>query len=363
MISRRGVLTLGAGLGLSSMLRGALASEALGRDPMLPLWDAWKSIHLSSTGRVIDRLQDNISHSEGQGYALVLAEAFGDREGFDLILDWTVSNLAVRPQDALLAWRWHPANGGRVTDANNASDGDLFVAWALVRAADRFGEPRFLDMARAIAADLVGQCIRPSPDGRGGLVLIPGAQGFETNDGFVLNPAYYNLRAMRELGAVTGERELVGCSADGNAMLSTLARTRLVPDWVEVTEQGFAPVEGKSSDFGYEAMRVPLYLVWSGLPGHPAVVQAREAYLATFAVEDEDADVVTPTVIDPSTLRTLASSADPGYRALAALSVCAGGRSAAGLMPAFVAGQPYYPSVLHLLSLVAQREANLGCQP
>ena len=360
MITRRGLLSSScAALGLTAVGgKRLLASDGPPRDALLPLWEAWKPIHLSSRGRVIDRLQDNISHSEGQGYGLLLAEAIGDREGFDLILDWTLANLAVR-DDALLAWRWHPAEGGRVTDTNNASDGDLFFAWALVRAAERFGEERYHDLALATATDLARVCLQPAPDTPGSLLLVPGAKGFRIDDGWIVNPAYLMPRALGEVGAKTGVGRLADASADAIALLARLARDQLVPDWVAVTADGLAPAEGKSFAFGYEAMRVPLFLVWSDLPGHPAVTRAREAYAAALDVTSDE----TPTEIDPATGAVVAASSDPGYRALAALTSCAGSRGADGLMPAFSPGQPYYPSVLHLLSLLAQRESNLVCHP
>lgn len=358
MISRRTLMASVAALGATSVMpvRATSGPDSEG-DPLLPLWQAWKSIHVSSAGRIIDRLQRNVSHSEGQGYALVVAEALGDREGFELILDWTLSNLAVRESDTLLAWRWEPGDGGRVTDMNNASDGDLFAAWALMRAAERFDVPRYREIGLAMAADLVTLCLRPWPGREDSLVLLPGVDGFLVEDGYVINPAYYMLRAMRELGDASDQQVLVAAAADGAAILSSLARTQLVPDWVRVTPDGFAPAEGKSSAFGYEAMRVPLYLVWSRLPGHAAVTRARDAYLAAIEPGDDE----TPTVIDAATGEVRESSPDPGYRALAALTACSDGRNTTTLMPAFSAHQAYYPGILQLLSLLAQRETNLGC--
>ena len=236
MISRRAFLVSAAAAGLAASAGVRPFTAEAATDPLMPLWQAWKRIHVSSAGRVIDRLQDNVSHSEGQGYALLVAEALGDREGFERILDWTLTNLAVR-DDALLAWRWHPAEGGRVTDLNNASDGDLFAAWALVRAAERFGESRYSELAKAIAADLAAACLRPCPGRDACLVLLPGAVGFEAEDGFVINPAYIMPRAMAELGAATGETAWVAAAADGTAILAELARERLVPDWTRITPE------------------------------------------------------------------------------------------------------------------------------
>lgn len=358
---RRRSFLAGTGLlGLTAALGGpAVAGESPAPfDPLSPLWDAWKKYHLAPTGRVIDRLQGGISHSEGQGYGLLMAEAVGDQAAFDMILGWAMARLAVRENDKLLAWRWSPADGGTVTDLNNASDGDLFFAWALARGARTFGQDRYLEIADTIAGALVAECIRPCPARPGCLVLLPGQQGFADADGVILNPAYYMIRAMNDLAAATGRGDLALAAADGVALLSTLARDRLVPDWVRVTADGPAPASGKSDAFGYEAMRVPLYLFWSDLQGHPAVARAAAAYQAYFASEDED----TPVVINRDTGAIEDRSVDPGYRALAALAACAHGSDTANLMPAFRAEQPYYPATLHLLALIAQRESQYGCK-
>ncbi len=358
MISRRQILAGASALALT--LPARIAAEPVissGRDPLQPLFDAWKEIHVSSTGRVIDRLQDSISHSEGQGYALMIAAALGDRAGFELLLGWTLENLAVRPDDSLLAWRWDPTDGGSVTDLNNATDGDIFAAWALLRAAERFDAPEYRELAMTMARDIVKNCVVPCPGREDCLVLLPGTVGFYTENGAIINPAYYMFRALTDLGAAAGLPELETCAADGIAFVSELSRTELPPDWSELTADGFSQPPGRSGSFGYEAMRVPLYLVWSGLRGHPAVTRAAEVYTDLLAGDVE----WTPTVINPANRTSLETSTDPGYRALAALSSCAAGLPGASLMPAFSAFQPYYPSVLHLLSLVALRDSEMGC--
>lgn len=333
------------------------AGERPAFDPLSPLWEAWKKIHLAPTGRVIDRLQGGISHSEGQGYGLLIAEAVGDQKAFDLILGWSMARLAVRETDKLLAWRWSPADGGTVTDRNNASDGDLFFAWALARGARTFGQGRYLDIAQTIAADLVSECIRPCPARPGCLILLPGQTGFADDGGVIVNPAYYMVRAMEELAGATGQPALRQAAADGVSLLATLARDSLIPDWVRITANGPEPAANKSDAFGYEAMRVPLYLYWSNLQGHPAVARAAAAYKTHFA----NAAAPIPVVIDRATEAVQDTSVDPGYQALAALAACAHGSGTGQLMPAFKADQSYYPATLHLLALLAQRESQFRC--
>ena len=44
-------------------------------------WSKWVRSYVND-GRVIDGHQNGITHSEGQGYGLLLAQAFGDRRVF-----------------------------------------------------------------------------------------------------------------------------------------------------------------------------------------------------------------------------------------------------------------------------------------
>ena len=59
-------------------------------------WRDWKAAYLRGDGRVVDEENEGISHSEGQAYGLLLAQAWGDRAAFEQIEDWTRMNLAKR---------------------------------------------------------------------------------------------------------------------------------------------------------------------------------------------------------------------------------------------------------------------------
>jgi endoglucanase len=343
---------LAAGLALTHRTP---AQAAAGPARLTPLWAAWKAAFLDPSGRVVDALQGSISHSEGQGYAMCLAVAFGDEDAFRLIYTWTEANLAVR-EDKLLAWRWSPQSNS-VTDRNNASDGDLFYAWALLMAAKSFGTADYLDRAAEIAYELVTTCIMPSPDGSGSLLMLPAAEGFLTTEGVVINPSYYMPRAMREVAVATGQPALAQCAADGEALMTVLAAGGPVPDWIEVTTTGLRAPEFFSFDAGYEAMRVPLFLIWSGLSGHPAVLRAASAHAAAPGTG-------TATVFQAGTGAATERSDDPGYEALASLILCASDKAVVGsAMPDFTASQFYYPATLHLFTIIVQDEILPRCFP
>jgi len=303
-------------------------------------------------------LQSNASHSEGQGYGMVLATEFNDAEAFRRMFDWTERSLAIRG-DGLLAWRYLPDAEDRVPDTNNASDGDLFYAWSLLRASRRFSDRSFLVRATEIATALADKCIMPSPHSAGELLLLPAVHGFVHDDRVVINPSYLMPLAMRELGAATGAHALTLAAQHGEALALRLALDGLVPDWIKVTPEGISPAEGFSSNAGYEAMRVPLFLVWSGLERHPAVQQMMRVYQRTVLP-----GAPVPTLIEPISGVVLEASNDPGYRALAALVSCAGRAGQIGSdMPPFDPTQPYYPATLQMFAMIAANEVTPECVP
>ena len=59
-------------------------------------WRQYKDRFLTSEGRIVDNANGGISHSEGQGYAMLIAERLNDRPTFEAIWQWTQSNLLVR---------------------------------------------------------------------------------------------------------------------------------------------------------------------------------------------------------------------------------------------------------------------------
>ena len=313
-------------------------------------WDRWCVAFLDRTGRVVDELQQGASHSEGQGYGLLLAEAHGDLAAFERIEAWTRAHLLVR-RDALMGWRWVPGSG--VGDWHVASDGDLFRAWALIRAARRFGRPEFLEDARRIARDLAAICAVADPRDPARLLLLPSdspnpraARGRVT-----VNPSYLMPRALGELSSATETPRLGQIASDGIRLIEELAARGPVPDWVEIGEDGFGPAPNRRPGSAYDALRIPLYLIWSGhgssLPVQKAAVQLGSVAGQVIVARDASGQEITTSDL-------------PGYHAISALTACAGGNTSSAL-PKFDPRQPYYPATLHLLAALAATEAATPC--
>lgn len=224
-------------------------------------WDSFKSRFVSSEGRVIDTANNNVSHTEGQGYGMLLAVANDDRVTFDRLWQWTRSQLG-NPQNDLFYWRYTPGSANPVADKNNAADGDVLLAWALQRAAQKWQVESYQQASDRIQRAIVKLDVVTFG---GHTVLLPGAQGFNKSSYVVLNPSYFLFQAWREFGERSHLQVWNKLIEDGLDLLGKLhfGNSGLPLDWVALNADGsVAPAIGYSSRFSYDAIRVPLNIWW-----------------------------------------------------------------------------------------------------
>lgn len=320
------------------------AAEKPGRND----WLGFKSVYISRDGRVIDTGQQSSSHSEGQGYGMVLATSFDDAETFDLLWQWTQANLQVR-EDRLLAWHWAPGRG--VTDLNNASDGDVLVVWALLRAYEAWGDTRYHDAAIAMLEDIRGKLIRTTGVGP---VLLPGIVGFIRDDVITINLSYWIFPALRDFARHRPNEAIWQELLDnGHRLLahSRYGEWHLPPDWTEIRGVTLEPT--KEQRFGYDAIRIPLYMIWNGQGGHEHLASYRIFWGKSTTQDYMPAWVsLLDGVLSPY-------SASPGMRCVSRL--VADATETPGCDPASMSGD-YYSAVLTLLANLASTESTLTGQ-
>ena len=236
-------------------------------------WGYFVDHFISPEGRVIDIFQGEISHSEGQGYGMLLAVAHQDKATFDLLWKWTRQYLHVRRSDALCAWSWGKRPTGELApiDYNNASDGDVCIAWALLLAHQRWNRSDCLEEATKIIRSIRRHLLL---ERHGYTVLLPGYYGFDDQSGLVLNPSYWVFPAYRMFGRYDDKLQWQRAHSDGLKLLNTLfgQGLQMFPDWFRLTDTGIASLPDKQPIFGFEAIRVILYLAWDdSLAEFPAI--------------------------------------------------------------------------------------------
>lgn len=314
-------------------------------------WRLYQRNFIARDGRVVDTGNGDISHSEGQGYALIIALAYNDRKTFDRVWGWTKKNLQTRPNDKLLSWLWKPdgKDGGAVADPNNASDGDLVVAWALQRAHRLWGDFQYQQDSLQILADLAKLDV-VERDGR--LVLLPGTDGFVEDDGVTLNPSYYIFPAFAELAqsAPNGPWGALGKAGEALIPQASFGEWKLAADWVFLGETvtispKFPPL------FSYNAVRVPLHLGWQN--PRSKLMQPFAGFWEKFSGDKM------PAAVDLETGAFGADPALPGMRAVAAFTIACvkNQRLTVRALPVLNRKEPYFSASLNLLTKIAVRES------
>lgn len=321
-------------------------------------WRSYKARFVTEQGRVVDTANGEISHSEGQGYGMLLAVAADDRVAFERIWGWTRANLFVR-DDQLAAWRWEPNRRPAVADMNNATDGDLLIAWALTEAGEVWPDGGYRLAARRVAVEIGRKLILLGTSN--GSLLLPGMSGFSADDrpdGPILNLSYYVFPALQRLPLVAPEFDWTALARAGLKLIdkAKFGKVRLPSDWVSLKDGTPQPADGFPGEFSYNALRVPLYLAWAGFdqPRHHA------EYLNVWR-GGENRTVALVELAGGTVSKRLS---EPGYQALPALSACA---SSGTPWPRSLmnpqATENYYPATLHLLALIAVRMRYPSCLP
>lgn len=224
-------------------------------------WLIYKKRFVSDSGRVIDTYNNNISHSEGQGWGMLFAEANDDKASFDLLWRWTRKNLT-RKDALLFSWRFDPSVTPAVKDPNNATDGDILIAWALHKAAIRWKDPNYETASAAIRADIHALLIK---EYAGYTVLLPGLDGFSTEDSIDINLSYWVIPAFVDFALQEPEKKWAKLIIDGQRLLaaSRFGDLALPVDWIRLTAKGeLSPSPDWPSRFSYDAVRIPMYFIW-----------------------------------------------------------------------------------------------------
>jgi endoglucanase len=233
------------------------------------LWESYKSGFIQKDGRVIDKHQNWISHSESQGYGMLICVIMNDKASFDAIWRWTQDNLQSR-KDSLFPWAWGKRHNGQygVIDYNNATDGDVLIGYALVKAAVKWNVPTYKASGLKIIEGMRNH-LYVQYDGKS--FLLPAYYGFQKEDGLVLNPSYLIFSAYRLFSEIDNKALWDNIYKDSLFLIGkgTFGKWKLPPDWVVLRKSGIAIWDEKAPLFAYESIRTILYLSWEKSPTFP----------------------------------------------------------------------------------------------
>ncbi|OAT29367.1 glycosyl hydrolase family 8 [Proteus myxofaciens] len=224
-------------------------------------WQQFKARYVTDNGRVVDNANQNISHSEGQGYGMLMAVMSDDRETFNKLWDWTSSSL-YRSDLGLFIWRYEPDNSDHTPDLNNATDGDILIAWALLKAGEKWDDESYISASEAIQRAILEHTLVKTKDYT---ILLPGIDGFKTPDEIIINPSYFIFPAWEDFYRVNKDPRWEILINDSQSLLKKMrfGEYQLPSDWVSLYNNGkLEPSKKWPARFSFDAIRIPLYLSW-----------------------------------------------------------------------------------------------------
>ena len=225
-----------------------------------PAWENYKEHMVSDDGRVIDASSpQQVTTSEGQSYGMFFALVANDQDSFERLLSWTRNNLASGDLERRLpAWQWglEKDDQWRVLDSNNASDADLWIAYSLLEAGRLWRRPDFLALGQHLLRRSAAQTLRNLPGL--GLMLLPGDVGFDSSQGWRLNPSYLPPQLLARFALIAPIWAKV--AENSQRLLIEGSPKGFAPDWLTwQAGQGFV-ANAKGAKGSYDAIRVYLWL-------------------------------------------------------------------------------------------------------
>ncbi|HUA44607.1 MAG TPA: glycosyl hydrolase family 8 [Solirubrobacteraceae bacterium] len=217
--------------------------------------DRFLARYVTSDGRVIRHDQGGDIVSEGQAYAMLIAELAARPALVRTIWSWTAERLG--NSDGLLAS--HASGNGQVDDPHSATDADVLIAYALLRYTGR-GQRALRREGRRIANAVLSEESVTLPDGAPLLVAGPWAKATKTVD-----PSYLMPSVFAAIGGLTGDDRwqraadasirIVGGLTDGGRQLP--------PDWGRLMGDRVVPIAhpggGAGVQYGFDAARLPIW--------------------------------------------------------------------------------------------------------
>lgn len=225
--------------------------------------DRFLARYVTGDGRVIRHDQGGDIVSEGQAYAMLIAQVAGRPTLVRTIWSWTDSHL--RRGDGLLAY--HADGSGHVEDNNPAADADVLAAYALLRYRGTHAAGLH-DAGRRLAGAVLAH---ESVTSGGERVIVAGT--WATATPATVNPSYLMPSVFAALAKLTGDPRWQQAAATAVTLVRGLTADgrRLPTDWARLEHGGLSaipdPGGGAPTQYGLDAARLPLWFGNGCTPG------------------------------------------------------------------------------------------------
>lgn len=247
-------------------------------------WSEYKSLFIAQDGRVIDRANANITHSESIGYAMYLAIQNSDFKSFSKIHTWYENNLK-KNKFGLISWKWGKDISGswHVLDANNATDGDLWIAYDNILMYEITKNEIYRSEAMELMKNIKKHLVIKQA---GSLYLLPGKFGFITKNSLEINLSYYLFFIFDKFKEYDKDELWGKLKEDGINLLykSRFTSLQLNADWISIDKYTQRISLSKNSAFGFDAIRIPFNVLKSKIKDKKKLLEPYKNYVNAMKV-------------------------------------------------------------------------------
>ncbi|HBC55875.1 MAG TPA: hypothetical protein DCZ03_01805, partial [Gammaproteobacteria bacterium] len=183
-------------------------------------------------------------------------------------------------------------------------------------------------------------------------LLLPGEKGFLTEESVALNLSYWVYPALNHFAQSNAQFGEVRDSGLALLKQAKFGRWQLPADWILVSfdpEKSIQPWQQSSQRYGYDAVRIPLYLKWAGHASSELVAPYAKFVHSFCAFE------LLPDWVDLTAETVHMNSADAGMRAIYHYLLGDSARDCE--FNQYVSEPNYYSDVLALLVQAAEQIA------
>lgn len=220
--------------------------------------------YVTGDGRVIRHDQGADIVSEGQAYAMLIAEIAQRPALARTIWSWTHEHLG--RSDGLFAS--HASGSGQIEDPHSATDADILIAYALLRYTGPGQAALHADGRRTAAAVLAHESVALSD---GAPLPVAGPWATATKPPTV-DPSYLMPGVFAALAGLTGDKRWGRAADASTALIGALTDDgrRLPPDWAQLSDGRLVaipnPGGGAGVQYGFDAARLPIWFAATDSP-------------------------------------------------------------------------------------------------
>lgn len=246
-------------------------------------YNDWKAKYVVSvdslSSRVVRPENNNDTVSEGIGYGMVLSQFANDQVTFNKLWQY-----AQKYFDGKGLMNWNINAQGGVIGTGSATDADEDMAYALIKANQKWGGNGYDSAAKNIIASIKAY------EMVNGNYIGPGDNWGNTQ---VMNPSYIAPSYYKAFASLTGDSSWNAIANANTIWLQKAANTNtgLVPDWLNNDlSQANINWDAHSRDFYYDAVRVPIRLLMSykydGDPTAQGILNKQSSFFSSVGVNN-----------------------------------------------------------------------------